>query len=147
MGMLPERILLATDGSEDAERASMAAMDLAGRGDADLHVVHVWHDVRGFAHDFVKRELRRQGQEILDEQVRKIEEEGGSVQQAHLRRGRKDQEIVRLAEEIGAGLIVIGSRGRGGVRRALMGSISDSVVRHAHCQVLVVRKEKEQAAL
>jgi len=44
------------------------------------------------------------------------------------------------------GLIVMGSRGLGGVRRALMGSVSDSVVRHAHCPVLVVRQEKEQAA-
>jgi nucleotide-binding universal stress UspA family protein len=51
---------------------------------------------------------------------------------------------VRLAEEIGAGLIVMGSRGRGGVRRALMGSVSDSVVRHAHCPVLVVREEREK---
>jgi len=79
--------------------------------------------------------------------VKKIKEAGGAVQEAHLRRGRKDQEIVRLAEEIGAGLIVLGSRGRGGVRRALMGSVSDSVVRHAHCPVMVVRKEKDQAAL
>jgi nucleotide-binding universal stress UspA family protein len=39
------------------------------------------------------------------------------------------------------GLIVMGSRGLGGIRRALMGSISDSVVRHAHCPVLVVREE------
>ena len=55
-------------------------------------------------------------------------------------------EIVALAEELQADLIVIGSRGLGGVRRALMGSVSDSVVRHAHCPVLVVRPEKEQAA-
>jgi nucleotide-binding universal stress UspA family protein len=57
-----------------------------------------------------------------------------------------DLEIVALAEELGADLIVMGSRGLGGVRRALMGSVSDSVVRHAHCPVLVVRQEKEQAA-
>jgi nucleotide-binding universal stress UspA family protein len=53
---------------------------------------------------------------------------------------------VALAEELGADLIVMGSRGLGGVRRALMGSVSDSVVRHAHCPVLVVRPEKGQAA-
>jgi nucleotide-binding universal stress UspA family protein len=47
-----------------------------------------------------------------------------------------------LAEEIDAGLIVIGSRGLGGVRRALVGSISDAVVRYAHCPVLVVRGEE-----
>jgi nucleotide-binding universal stress UspA family protein len=89
----------------------------------------------------------KEAQETLDNQVREIEEAGGRVQEAHLLRGRKDQEIVRLSEEIGAGLIVMGSRGHGGVRRALMGSVSDSVLRHAHCPVLVVRKERDQAAL
>jgi nucleotide-binding universal stress UspA family protein len=47
---------------------------------------------------------------------------------------------VHLSEQIGAGLIIMGSRGLGGVRRALMGSVSDSVVRHAHCPVLIVRE-------
>jgi nucleotide-binding universal stress UspA family protein len=48
--------------------------------------------------------------------------------------------VVHLSEEIGAGLIIMGSRGLGGVRRALMGSVSDSVVRHAHCPVMIVRE-------
>ena len=67
---------------------------------------------------------------------------GGTVAVEHLIEGRVAPEIVGLAEEIGAGLIVMGSRGLGGIRRALMGSVSDSVVRHAHCPVLVVREEK-----
>jgi hypothetical protein len=46
------------------------------------------------------------------------------------------------AEELGLGLVAMGSRGLEGMRRALMGSVSDSVVRHAHCPVLVVRVEK-----
>ena len=48
----------------------------------------------------------------------------------------------RLAEEIGAGLVIVGSRGLGPLRRALMGSVSTSVVRHAHCSVLVVRDQE-----
>jgi nucleotide-binding universal stress UspA family protein len=73
--------------------------------------------------------------------VEKVKEAGGTVAQAHLRMGeRRDRAIVNLADEIGAGLIVMGSRGLGGIRRALMGSVSDSVVRHAHCPVLVVRR-------
>jgi len=77
---------------------------------------------------------------LLDTQVEEIEAAGSSVAQTHLRVGNPDEEIVALGEELGAGLIVVGSRGRGGIRRALMGSVSDSVVRHAHCPVLVVRK-------
>jgi nucleotide-binding universal stress UspA family protein len=50
-------------------------------------------------------------------------------------------EIVALAEDLGVGLVVVGSRGQGGIRRALMGSVSDAVVRHAHCPVLVVRRQ------
>src|ERR671916_666955 len=65
MSVLPERILLPTDGSKDAVRAAEAASDLAAKCGAELHVIHVWHDVRGFAHDFVKRELRRQSEEIV----------------------------------------------------------------------------------
>jgi nucleotide-binding universal stress UspA family protein len=47
-----------------------------------------------------------------------------------------------VSEEIGAGLIIMGSRGLGDVRRGLMGSVSDSLVRHAHCPVLIVRQSK-----
>lgn len=58
---------------------------------------------------------------------------------SYLREGRPANEIVRLSEELGAGLIVVGSKGLGGVRPVLMGSVSDSVVRYAHCPVMVDR--------
>jgi nucleotide-binding universal stress UspA family protein len=64
---------------------------------------------------------------------------GAEVAGAHLRRGRADEEIVVLAEELGADMVVMGCRGQGGMKRALMGSVSDSVLRHAHCPVLVAR--------
>ena len=139
MGMLPEKILLATDGSEDATRATEAASDLASKSGAELHVVHVWHDVRGFAHDFVRRELKRQGQEVLDQQVAKVGAAGCEVVEAHLRRGRTSNEVIALAGEIGAGLMIVGSRGMGTVQRILMGSQSEEIVHHAQIPVLVVR--------
>ena len=159
MSIFPTKILLATDGSEEAQLALSTAVDQANSTNSELHLVTVgpWnpdpayatHEVsfRRQTYEEVSEAIGKEAQQILNEQVKKIEEAGGSVQEAHLRRGRKDQAIVRLAEEIGAGLIVTGSRGLGGVRRALMGSVSDSVVRHAHCPVLVVRKQKQQAAL
>ena len=63
------------------------------------------------------------------------------VSGVHAVAGRPDTEIVRVAEEVGAGLVVLGSRGLGPVRRAVMGSVSLSVVHHAHSSVLVVRGE------
>lgn len=59
-----------------------------------------------------------------------------------MRIGRPDAEIVGLAGTLGAGLIVMGSRGLAPLRRALMRSVSDTVVRHAHCPVMIVRPEK-----
>jgi nucleotide-binding universal stress UspA family protein len=159
MSIFPTKILLATDGSEEAELALGTAVDLAASTHSPLHVVTVgpWNPDPAYAvheasfnwrtYEDVSEVIRKEAQQVLDKQVRKVEEAGGTVQGAHLRRGRKDQEIVRVAEEIGAGLIVMGSRGLGGIRRALMGSVSDSVIRHAHCPVLVVREEKDQAAL
>ncbi len=53
--------------------------------------------------------------------------------------GEVDLEIVGLAKELGADLIVMGCRGRHGIRRMIGGSVSDAVIRHAPCPVLVVR--------
>ena len=141
MSVFPTKILLATDGSEDAAQATQAATDLASRSGSELHVVHVWHDVPGpYRHGYVKRELRRQGQEILDEQVRKIEEAGGTVAQAHLRGGRTSDEVIELAEELDVDLLVVGSRGLRGMRRILIGSHSDDIVHRSRRAVLVVRR-------
>ena len=137
MSIFPTRILLATDGSEEAELALKTAVDLADCSNSEPHVVTVAREYHP-AHFEVPETGR-----LLDRQVKKIEESGGTVAEAHLRTGgHRDREIVRVGEEIGAGLIVMGSRGLGGLRRALMGSVSDSVVRHAHCPVLVVRPDK-----
>jgi nucleotide-binding universal stress UspA family protein len=156
MSIFPTRILLATDGSEEATLAAQTAIDLANKTGSELHVVYAGIspyspalyegyeegvDVGAYLQD-ESEELARIGQGRLDEQVRKIKAAGGSVVQAHFREGRPDAEITAVAEEIGAGLIVVGSRGLGGISRTMLGSVSDSVVRHAHCPVLVVRKEE-----
>ena len=144
MSTFPTRILLATDGSPHAELAAMKAVDLAKSTKARLHVVAVGRTFPAAVYDIYteagRDELRREAQEVLDEQVRKIEEAGGTVAIAHLKMNEsRDEAIVHLAEEIDADLIVIGSRGFGGLKRALLGNVADSVVRHAHCPVLVVR--------
>jgi len=146
----PAKILLATDGSREAELAASTTADLARSTGSELHVVTVapehpyaYYDVRHPA----EVERHRQGaQRILDRQVDLVLKAGGSVAKAHLSLGVPDEEIVVVAEELGADLVVLGSRGLGGMRRALIGSVSDSVVRHAHCPVLVVRHEEEEVS-
>src|SRR5829696_5342884 len=148
---LPGRILLAVDGSEEASAAARTAVELADHMDSELHLVHVgevtpvYHPER---HGYLARyeEIQEEARRLLEEQVDEVKSAGETVSRAHLRMGRPDEEIVVLGEEIGAGLIATGSRGLGGMRRALMGSTSDSIVRHAHCPVMVVRPEKEQTA-
>jgi nucleotide-binding universal stress UspA family protein len=151
MSVFPTKILLATDGSKEAASASQTAAELAQKTGSELHVVHVGETLGPGYFGYVgyeegalpsaQEELERQAREVLEAQVERITVAEGARVQSHMRLGRPDTEIVALGEEIGAGLIVMGSRGQGGIRRALMGSVSESVVRHAHCPVLVVRKE------
>jgi nucleotide-binding universal stress UspA family protein len=142
MSIFPTKILLATDGSREAELAATTAADLANSTNSELHVLHVGEFVPTFLAqtEIEPAELERKARELLDDRVKRIEEAGGTVREAHLRLGEAHEEILELAEDIGAGLIVMGSRGRGRIRRALMGSVSDSVVRHAHCPVTIVRE-------
>lgn len=144
----PARILLATDGSKEAELAASTAAGLAKGTGSELHVVTVapeypyvyaYYDLR---HPVEVERHRQEAQKVLDQQVDRIAEAGGSVAKAHVSMGAPDEEIVVLAEELGVDLVVVGSRGLGGMRRTLMGSVSDSVVRHAHCPVLVVRRDE-----
>ncbi|MCA3749058.1 MAG: universal stress protein [Rubrobacter sp.] len=143
--MFPTKILLATDGSEHARRAARVAVELAQKTGSELHVVHVGPAIPSvFAYtELDPVRVEEESRKTLDEEVRRIQESGGAVAEGHLRLGNPAENIVSLAEELGAGLIVVGSRGLSGLRRALMGSVSESVVRHAHCPVLVVRKDEE----
>ena len=148
MSFFPRTILLATDGSEDSARARDAAVDLARETGSELHVVHVgllspWA-VPDTLSDAQFERLRQQAQQVLDGEVSKIQEAGGNLADVHLKMGRADVEIVRLAQQIRAGLLVIGNRGQGTIARILLGSDAESIVRHAPCPVMVVREDEHE---
>ena len=153
--VFPAKILLATDGSEEVRLASTTAEELARRTGSELQLVHVGVELTHGAFPAVQvgplpgvhqDELDTQAKGLLEAETERLKSSGTAVAESHLRRGRADREIALLAEETGVDLIVMGSRGRGRIRRALMGSVSDSVVRHAHCPVMVVRTEQERSA-
>ena len=137
----PTKILLATDGSEDAALATKAAIDLSNQSGAELHVVHVGRSSLRLS----PTEYQAAAREKIGELAKAVEEAGGDVTETHLRiddsqtAGNEAEHITGLAEELGADLIVIGSRGLSGMKRLVMGSVSEGVVRHAHCPVLVMR--------
>ena len=150
MSIFPTTILLATDGSKEAELAASTAADLSERTDSELHIIHVgevplvYHPERHGGYHVVYDRAEAQARELLEAQVEKMKAAGAAVTQAHLKMGsRADQEIVELAESMGVGLIVMGTRGHGKIRRALMGGVSESVVQHAHCPVTIVREGVE----
>jgi nucleotide-binding universal stress UspA family protein len=134
------------------------AVELCEQTGSQLHLVYVGEDaysatlispeaadLEGVAREdpVVIEQLQQQSDQmahrVLDTEVQKVREAG-----AHLRMGKADIEIVELAKEIDAGLLILGSRGSGMIKRALIGSVSDSVVRHAHCPVTVVRQDKDE---
>ncbi len=150
MSIFPTRILLATDGSEEAELAALRAVELAQRTDSELHVVHVGLVPSFLMSDPATRTYDRRLYEEIEEESRellrklswRVKVAGGTVAGAHLRMGEVDLEIVGLVKELEAGLIVMGCRGHRGIRRAIEGSISDAVIRYAPCPVLVVRSHE-----
>ena len=144
MSIFPTRVLLATDGSSEASLAAQSAIELCEKTGSELHVVHVGEYLSTF-YAYTEEEpaeLRDNAQRLLDEEVDRIQAEGGRIAEAHLRLGRPAEQIVTLSEELGVGIIVVGSRGLGALRRAVLGSVSESVVRHAHCPVFVVRADE-----
>jgi nucleotide-binding universal stress UspA family protein len=140
----PKKILVATDGSQDAASATRAAIDLAATTGSELHVVHAWEALPPYAHPSISLATdaalyEREAQNLLFEQLDGLEAAGVEVAGAHLERGPAAEKIADLAERLGVGLIVLGSRGLGRVKRLLLGSVSEGVLRLAPCPVLVMR--------
>jgi nucleotide-binding universal stress UspA family protein len=132
--LFPGRILLATDGSE--------AADVAEATGSELHLVLVYVEPLP---DFMKngagapaynrqlyRMIEAEGKESLRKLVWRAKVGGATVDGAQLRMGRVADEIVSSADELEAGLIVVGSRGLGRIRRTLASSVSESVFRRTH---------------
>jgi nucleotide-binding universal stress UspA family protein len=139
------RILVATDFSPQAARALEVSADLAGRLRIPLlilttfelpayplpegGIMPVWDGLDAIKDNYAK--------ELVD-QAQRARRYGAVEVENIVVEGRAATEIVRVARERGADLIVVGSHGRGPVLRAVLGSTADRVVRTAHCPVMVV---------
>ena len=143
-----DSIVSATDFSEASNRALTFGADMASRLSASLHVLHVVPDEGGYTtkpelpmHDAerLRRNLTEQLADVLPEDVAENEE---AVDATKALVGSPDvaDAVERYATEVAAGLLVIGTHGRGGVRRLLLGSVAERIIRHTTRDVLAVRK-------
>ena len=145
-------IMLATDGSPTAEKATETAIELAKALDAELVVVTVWeipYTTVGLAPAPVAGDLAK----LSEDDARTIAtnaaaraEEAGVESRTVVLRGITVQEICAAVEKFDPRLVVVGSHGWGVVRRALFGSVSTGVLHHANCPVLVIRGADVPAA-
>ena len=145
------RVLIPTDGSDAAKPAVEMAINLAKIHDATLHVLFIVDQptsVSGTAEGFsgldnllnAIEEEGRQATDTIAEEARKdnIETE------VAVRRGNPQDDILTYANENEIDVIVMGTHGRTGVKRALLGSVTESVVRHSEIPVLTVHQKPEK---
>ncbi len=135
------RILLATDLSSASEGATAQALELARQLRADLLVVSVIDPAaRHAAGQTVARMDQRRAARELAAQAIVIDGRRAGVNVNFLVwEGEPGPAIVEAAESEGADMVIVGTRGRSRVERLVLGSVSDHVVRHARCPVLIVR--------
>lgn len=140
-----DRILLPTDGSRGSSRAIDQAIDLAAETGAELHVLYVVEDITygpEMMEAQVETQLRQIGEEAIEE-IRDRAEEAGVPLETDIDDGVPHKTILEYAEDEDMDLIVMGTHGRSGLDRYLLGSVTERVVRSAETPVLTVRVTDE----
>ncbi|WP_380675842.1 universal stress protein [Salinigranum sp. GCM10025319] len=131
-----DAILVPTDGSAGSERAVRHAVDLAATYDATLHALYVVDESSAPLTD-VGDERTTLGERAVD-LVREAATEHDVAFVGDLRRGDPTQEILRYVETAGIDLVVMGTHGRTGIERHLLGSVTERVVRSASVPVVTI---------
>ncbi|HKS96589.1 MAG TPA: universal stress protein [Terriglobia bacterium] len=139
------KILVAVDDSKFSQAAVEALTAQIPPANAEVRVVHVVEPMTpasppqmaaGYAPELA--ELVKQGRTLVEQSAEKLRGAGFKVT-ATVEKGDIREKILELAANWGANLIVLGSHGRRGVRRFLLGSVAESIARHANCSVQIVR--------
>lgn len=142
------RIVVPLDGSEFADRALEIAIELAGKYSASIVIAHVVPIASALVTGpevssapillNLSSELEESGRRILEEGAKKAQAAGIPVTTV-LEHGNVSDNIISIAENEKADLIVIGERGLGAVARFFLGSVANKVSHHAKCPVLIVK--------
>jgi nucleotide-binding universal stress UspA family protein len=147
--MTYERILVTTDGSEGAKAAAEHAVEIAEKNSAELHVLYVIDigvDASLSSVSDLMGQLESSGKlekigENATEEIEKMVENRGVDSKVAIERGIPHKEIKVYADEEEIDMIVMGTEGRTGLDRMLLGSVAEKVVRSSDVPVLTVRKD------
>jgi nucleotide-binding universal stress UspA family protein len=141
-----ETVVIATDGSESAERAVRMALDIADRFEAAVHALSVVDagDVAA-SPDQLRDDLENAlseagGEAVAAVETRATEQVPGCDVVTAVREGDPAKEIMAYADEVDADVIAMGTRGRHGDHAFLLGSVAEALVRHSPTPVLTVRQ-------
>lgn len=145
--MIPKKILYCTDFSKNSRTAGNYAVEYAKVFEAALMVLHVIESWEGFptSQDRLKADidrLIRSSEKLANAELTEWSDQviqGVERVSTHVRMGIPAREIVLLANEQAVGLIVMGTRGRTGLKHILLGSVAENVIKTAQSPVLVVR--------
>ncbi|MGI5991668.1 MAG: universal stress protein [Methanosarcina sp.] len=144
-GNLFKKILIATDGSENARRAASYGVNIAKATGAEVHALYIistqhavtTRTVMGWSEAFEEYLANKGGVAIAD--VEKLGKEAGVKVEPVFLKGIPADKILNYAEENNIDLIVMGTHGLTGIKRFLIGSVAESVVRHSKAPVMVIR--------
>ena len=136
-----ERILLPTDGSRGTNRAVDQALDLAAETGAELHVLFVVEDLP-YAPEMMDGEIEARLRAIGEEAIKEIRDRADDKDialETAIEDGVPHRSILEYADDKDVDLIVMGTQGRSGLDRYLLGSVAERVVRGSEAPVLTVR--------
>ncbi len=137
-------IVVAVDGSKDADKAFKKSLDIVKRNNAKLILTHVVN-ARTYAtiaeyEKVIINDAKEQGQEILNDYENKARDAGVTDIKVLMKVGVPKSVLTKeVIPEENADLIMVGATGLNAVERFLIGSVSENIVRHATCDVLIVR--------
>lgn len=137
-----QRILIAYDGADPAKQALARAAELAAAAGAELHLVAVGRVPEYAETQDEVDEAREQAETFYGKRIEEAEallKARGVSAKTQVVFGKPSEQILRVAEEVRADLIVLGAHPKSALRRRLLGATADKVVDHAECSVLVVR--------
>lgn len=136
-----DTVVIATDGSESAERSITVALDLATQFDATVHALYVVDtgDIDG-SPESLREEMETALTEAGEEALAAIEEKADRDVTTAVREGQPANEICKYVSEVDADVIATGTRGRHGEHSFLLGSVAEAIVRRCPAPVLTVRQ-------